>query len=330
MYLIWFLFYDNKLIKKKPIQFVRNFVFFILVTLSTSGLIIFPFLKIALTDGFKGAHNPLEFSLDLLSIFIPGGHWRFAGITESFWKKLPGNIHESSVSLPISVIFILGFVWYKIRKIPKFKTPIKLYFFILFLFLILALGPIIQINGFSTGLLAPYFFLNLLPIFSLSGVPVRMMVVVHLFAALIFAQGIYFLMMNTNTKRVATAIFLSLILFVELFPRTFTLTRVEVPKYVYFLKNLPEKYSVADAYSSSPMQLYFQTIHNKRMPFGYIARFPTSTGTNFMKMNSLLLERKYDIARDTYKVGYIVAKSSIKLPLRAIYRDKQVTIFTLL
>ncbi|MDP3941285.1 MAG: hypothetical protein Q8Q49_03150, partial [bacterium] len=329
IYLVWFLRSKNHPIRKKITLFLRNFGFFILIVLCTSGLIIVPFIMIASREGFQGAHESITFSLDLFSLFIPGGHWRFASITEAFWKKLPGNIQESSVSLPISVLFIVGYVWYKIRKIPEKKSPIKLFFFIFVLFLILAFGPMLQVNGHDTGLLAPYLIFDLLPVLNLSGVPVRMMVVVHLFAALIFAQGFALLMTRVTPKRIAFAIFLSLLLFIELFPRQIPLSRVEVPKYVYFLKNLPEKYSVIDTYSSPFSQLYFQTIHNKRMPYGYIARYPTSTGLNFMELNNLLKEEKYSLASKLFSVGYIVTKSSVKLPIRAIYRDKQVTIFTL-
>ena len=65
-----------------------------------------------------GAHPPKEFSLDLLAPVIPGGHWRFADLTQPFWSRLPGNIHESSVHVGVSVIGLAGYTWIRRRRVP--------------------------------------------------------------------------------------------------------------------------------------------------------------------------------------------------------------------
>src|SRR5260370_39632009 len=54
-----------------------------------------------------GSRRASVFSLDLLAPLIPGGHWRWADWTRSYWSRLPGNIHESSVHLGTGVTGLL-------------------------------------------------------------------------------------------------------------------------------------------------------------------------------------------------------------------------------
>ncbi|HET8627490.1 MAG TPA: hypothetical protein VFL91_08725, partial [Thermomicrobiales bacterium] len=61
-------------------------------------------------DPLGGEHPAATFSLDLLAPIIPGGHWRFAPLTADYWSRLPGNIHESSVAVGVSVLLLLALI----------------------------------------------------------------------------------------------------------------------------------------------------------------------------------------------------------------------------
>jgi hypothetical protein len=53
-----------------------------------------------------GIHEAENFSLDLLALVVPGGHWRFATLTAPYWTRLPGNIHEASVSIGVGALAV--------------------------------------------------------------------------------------------------------------------------------------------------------------------------------------------------------------------------------
>ena len=91
------------------------------IAVVTCGPLLLSLVLLNQRDPLNGAHSSADFSLDLGALIIPGGHWRFAGLTELYWGSLPGNIHESSVDLGLSVIALIGYVWLKRRTI---KSPI--------------------------------------------------------------------------------------------------------------------------------------------------------------------------------------------------------------
>ncbi len=84
---------------------------FVGILLITAGPLVFSLLLLNARDPLLGFHSPVKSSLDLLAPIIPGGHWYFAQLTEPFWSKLTVNIHESSVHMGISVLFLLSYVW---------------------------------------------------------------------------------------------------------------------------------------------------------------------------------------------------------------------------
>ena len=70
---------------------------FLVGSLCTSGLLVAAVLRQQINDPLLGVYVPERFSADLLAPFIPGGHWRFAELTQFYWSRLSGNIHESSI-----------------------------------------------------------------------------------------------------------------------------------------------------------------------------------------------------------------------------------------
>ena len=59
---------------------------FVAIAGATSGAIAIAMLS-ELRGGVVGAHNAENYSLDLLALLIPGGHWRFAELTEVYWRS---------------------------------------------------------------------------------------------------------------------------------------------------------------------------------------------------------------------------------------------------
>jgi len=157
--------------------------------LVTSGPVIVSFLVSNSCDPYLGANLPEQYSLDLLAPLIPGGHWRFAHLTHSYWSVLPGNIHESSVHMGLAVLYVLVFTWLRRRN---FSPPgLRLWYLVLIFFTIMGLGPVLHIWGWEVPFIKlPYMlFEKVFPVLKVSGNPVRMMVMTMLSAGVIWAMG---------------------------------------------------------------------------------------------------------------------------------------------
>lgn len=280
---------------------------FISVSLITSGTLVYKLFMLNRKDPLLGSHPPMEFSTDLLAPFIPGGHWRFANLTKFYWSSLPGNIHESSVYIGLSVCFMLIYTWLKRHKL-KIES-LYLWYFILIFFGAISLGPVLHIGGkICTGIKMPYFLLeHILPFIKLSGCPVRMMVMVILSASVICAVGFKIIYQNQRSRWILAGIVL--ILFIEYLPQPVPSSNVSIPEYVNILKNMPGNGGVIDlAATSPPRSLYYQTIHNKPMAFGYISRTPTSVAKKDEQLMEILREGDFSILFHDYHFDYLVIR----------------------
>src|SRR5262249_14514008 len=186
---------------------------------------------------------------------------------------LGANLDESSVHLGFSVLALVAFAW--IRGGSQSRRPINLFAALAVLFGVLALGPTLQIAGKEVvheGWLMPYGWLQrALPFLAVSGVPIRMMVMVTLGAAVLSAFGFEALWSGSARER-AGALVLLAILVVEYLPKPIPLTPVDVPGYVTTLRDAPGSDGVLDLVSGKGEALAYQTTHAKPLAFGYIAR----------------------------------------------------------
>jgi hypothetical protein len=252
-------------------------VVFTLFVLLTSGILVFKLLHAAKVDPFQGAHDPSENSLDLFSILIPGGHWKFSRLTEFFWGQLPGNINESSVHLGFAGCIMLGVAWAWRKKVQQFSP--NRWFVVLGFFFIMSLGPKLEIFGHQI----PWFYLPyrlleiMLPPLRLSGCPQRMVVMVNLCAAILIPAALQ-MMSQSRVKVKSFASVLLVLLFFEFLPAAMPETDSRMPEFVEFLKSEPRGYAMIDVDANVPegRALLYQTRHQIPMFGGYISRYPLS------------------------------------------------------
>src|SRR5207302_9092348 len=65
---------------------------FCYIALLLTGPLLIGLLYLNRTDPLTEFHPADLFALDLPALIIPGGHWRFSGLTAGYWSQLPGNI----------------------------------------------------------------------------------------------------------------------------------------------------------------------------------------------------------------------------------------------
>jgi hypothetical protein len=284
---------------------------FTVVALATSGILAGSLLWSSIRDPLTGGHPASEFSLDLLSPVIYGGHWRFGALTRPFWQRLPANAHETSVHLGLSVIGLALYAWRKRRSLNA--PEIGLFSFLLAFFLVLACGPSPQIAGkavLGNRAVLPYGWLEtLFPLFTISGVPIRMMVMVMLSVAMLAAFGFASLLRGSVGSRRA-AIAIACLLAIEYLPKPIPTLSVAVPPYVDILRDLPGRDGVLDAVSDQSYALFYQTIHQKPLAFGYLAREPESVASRDEALNDLLEQKRFDRLWPDYRLRYVVSKDA--------------------
>ncbi len=328
---------------------------FLIPAAATSGVLAGAVVFQQYRDPMIGTHSPRLLSMDLLSPFVPGYYWRFRDAARPLWTPLSPYFTETSVFVGFSVIALGLFAWRRRARHPV--THLGFWGVTLLFFGIMSLGPNLHIAGHEIGLgpgisLMGYERVNLLvlpyavlwlvfPPWRLAGVPVRMMVMVQLAAAILAAGGFQALLASGwRWRRVAAAGVLAMIT-VEYLPAPMRLTDPAVPAYVTTLAGLPDG-AVIDLAADAPLALYYQTIHHKPIAFGYISRTPASVDGADKTLAALILNGEWDRATREFGFTYVVKgerSADVMVPglpgvplvpidsSRRIYRDERVSIY---
>ncbi len=331
-----FLFLGHALRTRDPFFFARKGTRLPWLVFSTTALVtgipfVAPLLLQNATDPFIGGHSAKEMSLDLLALVIPGGHWRFAKLTHGYWADLPGNIHESSVHIGLSVLVVLGYVLIQRRHFVR--STLVLWYSLLAFFAILALGPVLQVWGKEVSSVPlPYSWLETaIPAMKISGVPVRMTVMVTLAAAVISAMGFKSLLQKSRGTRLVAALLLAA-LCVEYLPQPIPASQVNVPPYVEALAKLPDQSGVLDTVAEGTQLLYYQTIHQKPIALGYIARLPKSVADKDHGIYLYKDSKDYARLSQDYSLRYLVVAANDEAAAglqgtRLLYQDSSVRVY---
>ena len=279
---------------------------FVCVTLITVGPLAFSLLRLYLTEPLEGVHLPRRASADLLGALIPGGHWRFAELTRAFWSRLPGNMHEKSIHLGLSVLAVATFAVVRRRHA---RTALGPWLLLLGFFWLLALGPHLQVLGHHVEWLKlPYALLEIVfPPVRMSGVPVRAMVMVSLAAGLVCAAGLDLLGRGPRRQRLVLVVFAA-VLVLEYWPRPMPSNPMREPPHIRFLTALPKDRAILDLSTSPGRVLYFQTVHEMPMALGYVSRVPKSLAERERALRRAVRANDLAVMRAEHDVHYYLKR----------------------
>lgn len=298
--------------------------------------VIFPLVLASLRSPFLGGHDPAEFSLDLLSIFIPGERWRFGEWTRPFWANLPGDPAEISVFPGWSILLLAVYLLLFRRSFDETtRRRMGTWFASLLFFLVMALGPVLQVGGKVTGIQMPYQLLErVVPFVELSGVPVRMIVMAVLAGSVLAGIAIHELLDGGKAGRAFVFLIFPLIVF-ESLPAPLPVTSIDAPGYVDFLSDLPGDEIVLDLATPDQYQhMYYQTIHEKPLVFGYTARIPSSLFKEEKGIRDAIGAGDFHTLWDEYRIRYIVSRDVIEffdpaVDFQLIYDDGEARVYRL-
>lgn len=279
-------------------------------------------------DFLMGGHDARIFSTDVGTPVINGGFWRFGWLTEWYYRRIKGFTAETTIYVGLSIILLYVIAMWKRTKIHK---DVVFWIGVSAFFGIMSLGPRLLVAGRSyEGIPMPYVIMeHLIPGLKISGMPVRMMVMVTFCSAIITAMVLAKLDLKKRRNGMLLGAFLAIFV-IEMLPARLPLTQADQPHYVAVLKSLPATGAVLDnAAESEPEQLYNQTIHNQKMILGYISRTPTSVYEKEKPISTLFAESKFDAFCSQFSLRYITTPASrpLQTSFPVIYQDSEAIIY---
>lgn len=246
---------------------------FLAISALLAAPVLIALIRTHATDPLLGSHDSSEFSLDLLAPFIPGVTWRFSELTQAFWSGLGRSYIEASVYAGWSILSLILLA--TLRKRPSLQNPITLYYILCVVFFFLSLGPSLRVGARHYPVSLPYAYLTaILPFLGMSGVPIRMMSMAILALSVVSAYAVSALW---NRRTWWVLLFLAPLFLLDHLQAPIPPLVRPIPGPIRILQGIPGNDAVVDGAYYMSDSLYYQTVHEKPMALGYIARIPTST-----------------------------------------------------
>ena len=283
---------------------------FCLLAIVFCGPLIVSLLLANRADPLIGAHPALQYSLDLTAIALPGTTVRLGAWFKDWLPAFRAGPYETS-SLGLALFILIGIVIRKRKQMPGLS--LLLWLPMLLFFWVMSLGPRLHVWGeVYSSIVLPYAaFAAVFPPLKMGGVPVRMMIMVILCAAILAAFSFAWLLAKPDRKTVAVVALLGLMA-LEHFPAAMPAIRMETPPWVRAIKALPKGLGVIDTKSSMTPSLYYQTIHEKPLAGGYVSRIPRNVLEKEIDIAKALRNGEFYTLRCRYNIGYWVTDATGK------------------
>ncbi len=247
------------------------------------------------------SYNEL-YSPDLLSFFVPSAYnGLLSFISGGFSSIFAPASAERTTYIGYSVIFLV-----LVALAHEYKTRFKdtgVYLVPLVLFLLLSIGPYLQINGNPTQVPGLYQIYHLIPLVSVLREPGRFDMMVELFFAIFAAIGLVLLdgaLSTSSFKKYVPFLFFALIMLEynpwpvsqHMLNSMYTLNTT-IPQAYYQIGKLSGNFSVLilptipNYLSATPelypgMALYYQTALKKPLVGGYVLRINTTQAASLV------------------------------------------------
>jgi hypothetical protein len=100
------------------------------------------------------------------------------------------------------------------------------------------------------------------------------------------------------------------------------------------LKDLPDTKGIVDTTTKPTLALYYQTIHEKPMAFGYISRIPGSVNRKDQELRQVIRDKQYILLYRDYNIRYLVTDADTDIvtkhpSIRMLYHDTKVKLYDL-
>jgi hypothetical protein len=157
-----------------------------------------------------------------------------------------------------------------------------------------------------------------------------MAVMLCLMGGVIAACALKLLVRGTRANQVAAALIL-IIMVIEYLPAPIPQTSPDVPEYATALAHRSGGGAVLDLASSPAAAMYYQTVYNKPLVFGYVSRVPRSVARKDAALTTLIGDEDYEHLCHDYGIQYIVKPQGEVVDLgfdsRCVYRPEAIADF---
>jgi hypothetical protein len=305
IFTILFTGYEMANTKNSNIFFDKDLFGKLTIMIFSSSLILIPFLYPMFTDYNKERIMDVSVSIgnsaDIFGYFVTGispitntGHPIFKiipdlslHITDILKKMGEGYGSEAYIYsfLGYSVLLLTFYTIIKIRL-----QDIKFWIISASSFFILSLGPVLHIFGktefFGTRILLPGYLLTQIPILSMLAKPSRFTIMLVISIAIICGYGLKDIFSRKRYTKIIFSTFSVIFLF-EMLLIPFFLNSTIIPKAYNDIANEKGNFAIVEVPYTSDFYQYYQTFHNKKLIWGYMARPPAKV-QEFIKNNSVL------------------------------------------
>ncbi len=237
--------------------------------------LLLPMFRLLGSTALVGEHAPLRHSVDLFSFGVPGPPSSWAGWFEDVWISYAAHNREPGASAyPGYGVLGLAFIGLVNRR---WRRQATWWLVVALGFTVLALGPQLQIDGQVLAVMLPYQWLsNLIPVFSITGIPGRFVVMTSLAVAMLAAYGLASWLKWLRYQRIRFAVWVAVAILVSLeySAAPLQLTSTKVDNAYSILAQDEEQCAVIDIKWDINFLMHKQTVHGKPLIGGWLARLP--------------------------------------------------------
>lgn len=302
------------------------FGLFGLVCLVIIGPLVGALLWLNHHDPLAGFHPAINLGMDLLAPFLPGAVWKWGWLTKWYWMRPTTIPAETSVYLGLSTLIPLAAsVIYRHKN--RLGEAITVWWIILGGFFLMSLGPRLWFDGsLHKHIKLPYAVAaKLFPPLQISGVPVRMVVMVGISAIIITCLTLAKTIKHQETLHLVCALLIG-VATIELFPNHLPLTPPAYPPYVLAIQALPAGSTIIDdAADTAPDALFYQTIHQKPMAFGYVTRTTQSVDSRDFLIFADIEQNRQNLICPDFHIRYLATRHNYKNHFPIIYQAHDIT-----
>jgi hypothetical protein len=145
--------------------------------------------------------------------------------------------------------------------------------------------------------------------------------------SILLSLGIASLWRRQDRRSTIIITIFAIIMAIDLWPIQLPTTPVFHPAWTTVLRNLPLKGPIISQVDDRCLQLYYQTLHERPMAFGYISRSPASVDRNDRQIVALARAGNFAALRHDLGFVYVVVPRSREFPeLHTVYSDDTVAI----
>jgi hypothetical protein len=245
---------------------------------------------------------------DLLAFILPHDYHLVGdlAIVKSITGQFTGNIWEKTAYLGLGVLAVIAIA---IKGIIRESAR---YFMALITFVVLSMGVVVHMAGYSSPIFLPYKALFFIPLLSNIRCPSRHIVYGYIFLAIIVAQAIIYLSRTRKFGKHTNYILAGLVLFIALdyYSSERAMTPVYLPRCYNVLMqdggqgailDLPGGWVEANSY------MMYQTMHQRPIVQGTVSRKFNDTLIDYLVSADLTRQRE-QLAR--HGIQYIVVHKS--------------------